>query len=116
MPILKIFSDNSITGGSLKNITNDHRTVFMPKDLFLDESYKIKDSVFFCISDILLKFAIKNNKNVDIDVLFCEHKGNKIYILKPGFYVFFDNKNIEPENFKLKKKYEKILNAIQNSI
>ena len=116
--IFKFYYDHTTSIVKLENltiedITNDKRSIFIPKKSFIDKRFKIDNDVYMVVNDSFYTLGRKLSKK-KFDCILIRDKNINIFILPSKSYVFWNNKSIEPSSFDIisSKDHESLINKL----
>lgn len=105
MTIFKFWKkNNSVVLDNLiiEDITEDKRSIFIPKSSFLDDIYKIDDLIYMCTNDMFFKLGKMFSKNTYDCILFTT-EGKSVYVFPSRSYVFWNGKSVTPKQYVISK-------------
>ena len=94
----KVVLDNLI----IEDITEDKRSVFIPKSSFLNDIYKIDNLVYMCVNDMFFKLGKMFSKK-KYDCILFTYDGKSVYVLPSTSYVFWEGKSVTPKPYVISK-------------
>ena len=100
---------------TIEDITNDKRSIFIPKKSFLDKKYKIDHNVYMVINDSFYTLGRKLSKK-KFDCILIRDKNINIFIIPSKSYVFWNNVSIEPLDFDIisNNDHQSLLNKLES--
>ena len=100
---------------TIEDITNDKRSIFIPKKSFIDKKYKIDNDIYMVINDSFYTLGRKLSKK-NFDCILIRHKNVKIFIIPSKSYVFWNNQSIEPIHYDIisSKDHDSLLSKLNS--